>query len=242
MKPLRWLLLPHYLYFLALPSLALVATAMLGETRGVGSLCLFGLLPVTVFIALMAYCYTVPRNLLNAIVYIFAVPLLIALSGWLGGGDVWRFITQVTAVEIGAFACGLAYVELRERPLTQSSMSAALLLVFIVFLLLTNVMPFAVLAWRNAAAGDSLWSLGLLAAAFAIALLLHIRRLSLAARDYKDTLNLWQIHRLGRVTPQLTPAVRLAGLEQALAATVVFLLIYLMTPMFSGFFLAAASR
>ena len=87
MKPLRWLLLPHYLYFLLLPSLALVATAMLGEQRGVGSLCLFGLLPVTVFIALMAYCYTVPRSLLVTTVYVFAAPLLVSFSGWFSGGD-----------------------------------------------------------------------------------------------------------------------------------------------------------
>ena len=237
MKPLRWLLLPHYLYFLMLPSLALVATAMLGEQRGVGSLCLFGLLPVTVFIALMAYCYTVPRSLSETAIYVFAVPLLVALSGWFSGGDAWRFIPQITAVEIGAFAFALAYVELRERPLTQNSMSAALLLVVILFLLLSNVMPFAVLAWHNFKATSPL-SGGLLAAAFLCAYALHTKRIQAAARDYQNTVNLVRAHRFTK----LTPAPRFAGVEQALAATVVFLLIYLMTPMFSGFFLAATPR
>ncbi len=241
MRPLRWLMLPHYLYFLSLPSLALVAMAMMGEQRGVGSLCLFGLVPVTVFIALMAYCYTVPRNLAGTMFYVFAVPGLIALSGWFGGGDAWRFIAQVTAIEIGAFAFALAYIELRQRPLTQNSMGAALLLVVILFLLFSNVMPFAVLAWRNIGAVSPL-SVGLLATAFLCALVLHAGRLQAAARDYQDTANLLQVHRLDNVAPKLTPALRFAGVEQALAAAVVFLLIYLMTPMFSGFFLAAAPR
>jgi hypothetical protein len=242
MKPWRWLLLPHYLYFLALPSLALVATAMLGEQRGVGSLCLFGLMPVTVFIALTAYCYTVPRSLFSAIVYVFATPALVAAECRFGGGDVWRFIAQVTAIEIGAFAFALAYVELRERPLTQNSLSAALLLVLVLFLLLTNIMPFAVLAWRNLGQAAPL-TLGLLAAAFIIALALHTRRLTAAVRDYKDTVKLLPVNSLAALTPSPKgPAPRLAGLEQALAATVVFLLIYLMTPMFSGFLLSAMLR
>ena len=235
MKALRWLLLPHYLYFLSLPSLALVATAMLGEQRGVGSMCLFGLVPVAVFIALMAYCYTLPRNGLEVLIVVFAVPLQLAAGCWgLGDGDVWRFIAQVTAVEIGAFACALGYVELRQRPLTTGRASAFWLALCALLLLLSNSMPFMILAWKSARETSSA-NLVLLLTAFVTALLLHVRRLAAAARDYKAATSGYDFARY-------VAAPRLAGLEQALVCATVFLFLYLLTPMFSGLFLPVAPR
>jgi hypothetical protein len=233
MRLLRWLLLPHYLYFLSLPSLALVATAMLGGQQGVGSLCLFGLLPVAVFIALMAYCYTLPRNGWEALVYVFAVPLQIAAGCWLGGGEKWRFIAQVTAAEIGAFAVALGYVELRERPLTASRNGTPWLAVFILLLMLTNAAPFMVVAWQSATANPTP-TLGvvLFVTAFETAIYLHARRLLAAARAYKSAAR----------QDSFTQTVRLAGMEEALATTVIFIVIYLLTPMLSGFFLPVAPR
>jgi hypothetical protein len=111
----RLLMWIHFLYLLALPTLAVVGW-MVVNGRDVGGRFFFYIGPAAVYVMAVAACYAVPASLRSTLVLVLAVTAQILVSKILFGGTVWHFFLEAAAVEVGALCCALTYVMLRHQP------------------------------------------------------------------------------------------------------------------------------
>jgi hypothetical protein len=113
----RTLMWAHFIWLLALPSLALVGIGLGADGGGaLGFAVMMGFAPVAVFLISTEHYYQLPNSLPRALVVVGLVPAQIALNVWLFGGGVWLFLIEEAAVEVTALSAALAYAMIRHRP------------------------------------------------------------------------------------------------------------------------------
>src|SRR5262245_53909642 len=123
-RAVRYLMWAHYIYLLLLPTLAVIAAAMMfPETDFWLQVLIFGFPSVLMYSLFLANGYAIPDSLPVALIVVLSVPLQIAINGFLfGGGSIWLFFAESAAVEIGSFVLGVLTIALMRR---RSEMSGA---------------------------------------------------------------------------------------------------------------------
>jgi hypothetical protein len=111
----RLLMWIHFLYLLALPTLAVVGW-MVVNRLDVGGRFFFYIGPAATYVMAVAACYAVPASLRSTLLLVLAVPAQILVGKLVFGGTAWHFCLEAAAVEVGALCCALTYVMLRYRP------------------------------------------------------------------------------------------------------------------------------
>jgi hypothetical protein len=175
----RLLMWVHFLYLLALPTLAVVGWMVAGG-RDVGNRFWFFIGPAAAYIMSVAACYAVPASLRRTLLLVVAVPAQILLGRILFGGTAWHFFLEAGAVEVGALCCALTYVMLRHRPSGFWGAGVGVLLLGGPSLVLLGSLLFAEGFGRP-------WGGVLLLTAFATAFVEHAALFGPAARRYLDT-------------------------------------------------------
>ena len=135
----RYLMWAHYIYLLLLPTLAVIAAAVMFPGSDFWmQLVIFGFPSVLMYSLFLANGYAIPDSLSVALIVVLSVPAQIALSiFFFGSGSIWLFFAESAAVEIGSFVLGVLTVAMMRRRNDTSSAGFGflLLLVFVLFFL-----------------------------------------------------------------------------------------------------------
>jgi hypothetical protein len=175
---LMWI---HFIWLLALPSLALVGIGLGAESDGaLGFAVMVGFAPVAVFLTSTEHYYQLPDSLPRAVVVVGLVPAQIALNVWLFGGGFWLFLVEEAAVEVTALSAALAYAMIRHRP--TGAFGAVVGVLLTVAAAATFVVP--VLAAHD---GDDWWWTALFATAFVSAFWELAQIFAPAAKEFVET-------------------------------------------------------
>jgi hypothetical protein len=135
----RYLMWAHYIYLLLLPTLAVIAAAMMfpGSEFWL-QLTILGFPSVLMYALFLANGYAIPDSLPVALIVVLLVPPQIVFSVLVfGGGSIWLFFAESAAVEIGSFVLGVLTVAMmrRRQDTSTSQFTLLLILAFVLFFL-----------------------------------------------------------------------------------------------------------
>ena len=143
-KSVRLLACLHYLYLLFLPSFAVLAGAKLGLGRGATQLLVlatFG--PRVMYTVYVAAGYTIPAALPVALYLVLSAPIQIAFSVFIfGKSNLWLFLLEEAAIEMGGMCLGILGIALRTRFQKDGVKLFILLLILIVPVFFGGMIPY----------------------------------------------------------------------------------------------------
>ena len=129
----------HYIYLLLLPTLAVIAAAMMFPGSDFWmQLVIFGFPSVLMYSLFLANGYAIPDSLPIALIVVLSIPVQIAVSiFFFGSGSIWLFFAESAAVEIGSFVLGVLTVAMvrRRQDISPAGFGFLLILVFVLFFL-----------------------------------------------------------------------------------------------------------
>ena len=133
----------HYIYLLLLPTLAVIAAAMMFPGSDFWmQLVIFGFPSVLMYSLFLANGYAIPDSLPVALIVVLSVPAQIALSVlFFGSGSIWLFFAESAAVEIGSFVLGVLTVAMMRRRNDTSPAGFGFLLVLVFILFFLGTLP-----------------------------------------------------------------------------------------------------
>src|SRR5262245_41999188 len=113
----RCLMWAHYIYLLLLPTLSVVAAAMMFPRSDFWmQLVIFGFPAVLMYSLFLANGYAIPDSLPIALLVVLLVPIQVLANVLLfGGSSIWLFFAENAAVEIGSFVFGVLTVAMMRR-------------------------------------------------------------------------------------------------------------------------------
>jgi hypothetical protein len=139
----RYLMWAHYIYLLLLPTLAVIAAAMMFPGSDFWlKLTILGFPSVLMYCLFLANGYAIPDSLPIALLVVLLIPAQISLNVLLfGSGSIWLFFAESAAVEIGSFVLGVLTVAMMRRRQDTSSAQFALLLILALVLFFLGTLP-----------------------------------------------------------------------------------------------------
>jgi len=139
----RCLMWAHYIYLLLLPTLAVVAAAMMfPESDFWMQLTTFGFPAVLMYSLFLANGYAIPDSLPIALIVVLLVPIQILLNVLIfGGGSVWLFFAESAAVEVGSFVFGVLTVAMMRRKRETGIAEFGFLLALVLVLFFLGTLP-----------------------------------------------------------------------------------------------------
>ena len=157
----------HYIYLLLLPTLAVVAAAMMFPGSDFWlQLTILGFPAVLMYSLFLANGYAIPDSLPIALIVILLIPVQIAFNVLVfGTGSIWLFFAESAAVEIGSFVLGVLTVAMMRRRQDTSTAEFGLLLILAFVLFFLGTLPLFVSVFY----GYGEWSLWLIVFVTALA-------------------------------------------------------------------------
>jgi hypothetical protein len=139
----RYLMWAHYIYLLLLPTLAVIAAAMMFPGSDFWlQLTILGFPSVLMYSLFLANGYAIPDSLPVALIVVLLVPAQIVFSVMVfGTGSIWLFFAESAAVEIGSFVLGVLTVAMMRRRQDTGNAEFGLLLILALVLFFLGTLP-----------------------------------------------------------------------------------------------------
>src|SRR5688572_26053374 len=145
----RYLMWAHYIYLLLLPTLAVIAAAMMfPESDFWMQVAIFGFPAVLMYSLFLANGYAIPDSLPIALIVVLLIPALILFSVLVfGTGSIWLFFAESAAVEISSFVLGVLTVAVARRRQDARTVQFGFILILSFVLFVLGTLPLIVLVF-----------------------------------------------------------------------------------------------
>ena len=133
----------HYIYLLLLPTLAVIAAAMMFPGSDFWlQLTILGFPAVLMYSLFLANGYAIPDSLPIALIVVLLVPAQVLFNVLVfGTGSIWLFFAESAAVEIGSFVFGVLTVAMARRRQDTGTAQFGLLLILVIGLFFLGTLP-----------------------------------------------------------------------------------------------------